>query len=141
MPDCVIESARCDMTSHGITPMDNAVFAEVKVRPENGESFFLSMEEFEDCPQFWKTEQSIWESLSGDGEDIPEKCALETGKYEDLFKNREEPLFELYRYLIYLVRSDWDTCEAFILETAGKLLSELEIPVSDIEEECMEEAF
>jgi hypothetical protein len=33
------------------------------------------------------------------------------------------------------MRADWDDVEAFIKKTKGKLLSEIEIPKSDVEED------
>ena len=39
------------------------------------------------------------------------------------------------RYLIYIMRADWDKTKAFIKKTKGKNLSEIEIPKSDVEED------
>ena len=60
-------------------------------------------------------------------------------EYVDVFDDPEAELFQAYRYLIYLVRCERDQEEPFIQATVGKYLDEMEIPMSDEEEEYSEE--
>ena len=59
--------------------------------------------------------------------------------YVDVFDDPEAELYQVYRYLIYLVRCERDQEEPFIRATVGKYLDEMEIPMSDEEEEYREE--
>ena len=40
---------------------------------------------------------------------------LETGEYDEIYENSDEEYYPLYRFLIYLVRSEWDECNQFHL--------------------------
>lgn len=56
-----------------------------------------------------------------------------------MFADPDAELYQACRYLIYLVRCERGEEEPFIQSTVGKYLDEMEIPMSDEEEDYMEE--
>ena len=57
------------------------------------------------------------------------------GDYEDIFADPDPEWHDLIRYLIAIVRAPESENQPFIQTTTGKWLSEIEIPVSDVEED------
>jgi hypothetical protein len=55
--------------------------------------------------------------------------------YDEVLENSDDEYYDIYRYLIYIVRSDWTTSKQYMAETAKKYLHQISIPASDIEEE------
>ena len=94
-------------------------------------------------PAFYKTKESVFDKLMNPDEDedvisdIVNKHTLYEGEsYADFFENHKGiECYEGLRYLIYIMRADWDKTKAFIKKTKGKNLSEIEIPKSDVEED------
>ncbi|ADL24984.1 hypothetical protein FSU_2347 [Fibrobacter succinogenes subsp. succinogenes S85] len=94
-------------------------------------------------PAFYKTKASVFDWFVNQDEhesdlcDLQNKATLYEGEsYADFFENHKGiECYEGLRYLIYVMRADWDDVEAFIKATKGKLLSEIEIPKSDVEED------
>ena len=60
-------------------------------------------------------------------------------EYENFLSDKENPLFLVYRYLAYLVRSEKEETEQFIKNTIGKYIDEITIPKCDIEEDMEDE--
>lgn len=92
---------------------------------------------------FYKTEESTYvlhRDMVAPEEELERinKFFLETGEYAEIFDNRDEEYYPLYRYLIYLVRSDWDDYEQFQKESVSKWLDEVDVPASDLEENIRE---
>lgn len=91
----------------------------------------------------YKTEQSVFDwwmepdAYESELDDLQDAGPLYEGEsYADFFKNHKEiECYEGMRYLIYIMRADWDKTKAFIKKAKGKLLSEIEIPKSDVEED------
>ena len=137
----LIESAKCEIAG---SPLCSAVVAEAKLRPEAGEPFYLSLAEVEGMAQFYRSAESTFELQvhPGDCEEtgkILEKDLLWAGEYDELFGENDPVWLPLYRYLIYIVRSAWEDCNAFIAATEGHYLDEISVPVSDVEELYLEE--
>lgn len=94
------------------------VVAEVNVKVDNGERFYMPLAEVMGIPNFYKTEESTYAlhmNMDAPEEEFEKinEFFLETGEYDEIFGNRDDEYFSLYRYLIYLVRSDWDDYEHF----------------------------
>ena len=66
-------------------------------------------------------------------------CALEVEDYDDVLDDPDAELYPLFRYLIYVIRSESDECKAFMAATAGKYLDEIDVPASNLEDEEFEE--
>ena len=137
----LIESAKCEIAGDVLCP---AVVAEAKLCPEEGEPFYLSLAEVEGIAQFYRSAESTFELQihPADCEEtgrIPEKDLLWAGEYDELFDENDPVWLPLYRYLIYIVRSAWEDCNAFIAATEGHYLDEISVPVSDVEDLYYEE--
>ena len=137
--------AKCGVGAGGMAcgPVGGPVIGEVKLADESGEEFYLCLAEVDGIPNWFKTDRStIDEQIEETSEEIFEYLNdhyIDIGEYVDVFDDPEAELFQAYRYLIYLVRCERDQEEPFIQATVGKYLDEMEIPMSDEEEEYSEE--
>ena len=141
-----VMEAKCGVGSGGMAcgPVAGPVVGEIKLADEDGDGFYLCLAEVDGIPNWFKTDRStIDEQLSDEDEDdlydyLNDNC-VDVGEYEDVFEDTVSELYQAYRYLIYLVRCEREQEELFIQSTVGKYLDEMEIPMSDAEEEYMEE--
>lgn len=124
-------------------PVSGPVIGEIKIADENGSEFYLCLAEVDGIANWFKTDRStIDDQLLGDDEslyDYLNERVLPLGEYEDVLEEKEDELYQAYRYLIYLVRCKTEEAEPFVQVTVGKYLDEIEIPMSDVEEELLEE--
>lgn len=138
-----IVNARVEVCCGGPDP--SILVAEVELMPQTakGKPIFYTLSEAEGMPAFYKTKESVFDKLMNPDEDediisdIVNKHSLYEGEsYADFFENHKDiECYEGLRYLIYIMRADWDKTKAFIKKTKGKLLNEIEIPKSDAEED------
>lgn len=122
------------------------VIGELKAEDEKGNIIYYTNDEFDGCPTFLKTDKSVLNLLFNNNPEDEEAIQklLENSintdfEYESLLSDKENPLFLVYRYLAYLVRSDKDKTEQFIKDTSGKYIDEIIIPNCDIEEDMEDE--
>ncbi len=118
-------------------------------------SQWLSLVEVEGFPNAYLSDKDIFDDLRGeDFEDeeyaeymeehfIDEFDGIMLDEYESVFnsirKNPENPAAALIRYIILLVRCPTKDVEGLIQMARGKYADELEIAMSDVEEEYLEE--
>lgn len=119
-------------------PIGGPVVAEIKVKEDNNEYFYLCLVEVSGFPNFYKTPHSTYEiQTSSDTSDDDifalEKYLVDTREYEEILNDTTNELFNLYRYLICIVRSDEKTAESFVNETVGKDIDEIEILPTDVD--------
>ena len=138
-----IESAKYGVGEGGFAcgPVDGPVVAEIKVKTDN-EEFYMSLAEVYGIPNFYKSNESVYNFLMNpelDEEAIENvnQYFIEIGDYDEIFERKEDKWFELYRYLIYVVRADYGECEQFIDSTKNNYIDDIDIPFSDIEYEMM----
>jgi len=137
--------AKCGVGAGGMAcgPVGGPVVGEIKLADESGEEFYLCLAEVDGIPNWFKTDRStIDEQIEETSEEVFEYLNdhyIDIGEYVDVFADPEVELYQAYRYLIYLVRCERDQVEPFIRSTVGKYLDEMEIPMSDDEEEYGEE--
>lgn len=122
------------------------VIGELKAEDEKGNIIYYTNDEFDGCPTFLKTDKSVLDLLFNNNPEDEERIQklLENSintdfEYESLLSDKENPLFLVYRYLAYLVRSEKDKTEQFINDTSGKYIDEITIPKCDIEEDMEDE--
>lgn len=124
-------------------PVAGSVMAEIKLADENGDEFYLNLTEVDGIPNWFKTDRStIEEQIEEKSEEVFEYLNdndIDIGEYVDVFADPDAELYQACRYLIYLVRCERGEEEPFIQSTVGKYLDEMEIPMSDEEEDYMEE--
>lgn len=153
----LIENAKCGITDGGIAcgPVSGSVIATVKFK-EGEKSQYFSLAEVSGFPNFFLTDKDVFDDLIK--EDFSDKefesymnasyisdfDGLELGgEYEDvcssIHETPENPAVPLLRYIIALVRCPMEDVDGLIQMAAGKYADELEIPISDIEEDYMED--
>lgn len=139
-------AAKCGVGAGGFAcgPVSGPVIGEIKLADENGSEFYLCLVEVDGIANWFKTDRStIDDQLSEDAEeslyDYLNERDLSLGEYVDVLYEKEDELYQAYRYLIYLVRCEMEKVEPFIQATVGKYLDEMDIPMSDIEEDLSEE--
>ncbi len=146
----MIESVRCGIDEGGMAcgPVSGAVVGEVEIRTEDDETFFMLLADVEGIPHFYKTPHSTFEMHTNLMEylDYTEELKRyfirfdeEPFGYSDIFDHPDYAYYQIYRFLIYLVGSSWEETDAFEHEVVGKYLDEIEIPMSEDEEEYLEE--
>lgn len=59
--------------------------------------------------------------------------------FESIATDPENPAVPLIRYLITLVRCDMDSVEKLIQMASGRYVDELDIPISDVEKDFMDD--
>ena len=152
-----IETAKCDVTTGGIAcgPVGGEVVASVRFS-DGSVTQWISLVEVDGIPNFYLTDKDIFEDLLDcDFEDQEFADYLNdhflddfngitfTGEYEDIFislsEDSDNPAVPLIRYLIALVRCEMDEVEELIDLATGRYVDELDIPISDLEEEYLEE--
>ena len=137
--------AKCGVARGGMAcgPVGGPVVGEIKLADENGKEFYLCLAEVDGIPNWFKTDRStIDEQIEETSEEVFEYLNdhyIDIGEYVDVFHDPEAEFYQACRYLIYLVRCERDQEEPFIRATVGKYLDEMEIPMSDAEEEYREE--
>ena len=129
-----IEEAKYGIGNGGVAcgPVELPVVGEVKIKV-NDEIIFYTLVEVCGLPNFYKTDESYFEKhikMDIDDDDIEEisNHFVETGDYDEIEKNKDQEWYDIYRYLVYIVRSDYETCDQFIEETKGKYIDEISIP-------------
>ena len=141
-----IESVQCGIGEGGMAcgPMFGPVLAEIKVRTDGDESFYLSLADVSDIPNFTKSPESTYESqLAADFSDEElerfHSYYLGLGDYYDIFEAVEDEYYPLYRSLIYLVKSDDESCRKFKEALEGRWIDEVDVPMTEMEQEFREE--
>lgn len=94
------------------------VIGELKVEDEKGNIIYYTNDEFDSCPTFLKTDKSVLDMLFNNNpedeekiQDLLDNSINNVFEYEPLLSDKENPLFLVYRYLTYLVRSEKDKTE------------------------------
>ncbi len=156
MAKYLIEEAKCGVTDGGMAcgPFPGTVVAAVKFR--NGKkSKWLFLSEVDGIPCFTLTDKDIYDDLLKEDLEneefmeymnthtIYELDGIELGcSYDELFEsiseNPENPGIPLIRYIIALTRCKMDELDPLIEMAKGKYADELDIPMSDVEEEYHE---
>lgn len=137
--------AKCGVGRGGFAcgPVGGPVIGEIKLEDENGDRFYLNLSEVDGIPNWFRTDRStIDDQLEESSEEVFEYLNdnyIDVGEYVDVFSDPDEEMYQAYRYLIYLVRCKMELVDPFIESTVGKYLDEMEIPMSDVEEDYREE--
>ena len=151
----LVEDVKVGIPKGGIAcgPVSGSVIAEVCLRDmEEGTVKYYSLAEVEGIPNFIETEVSTFDRQIEDDPDDEEfwnmlsKCCVEgIGDYRDVFDKQEEMKHHdperlmIWKYLIYIVRTDWEEIDQIKEMSIGKCLGDLEIPVCDIEQDYLDD--
>ena len=143
----LIKSAQVGADEGGIAcgPCGGFVVAEICVADKDGNEFYLSNGDIEGFPNMCKsTEPLIGIILDMDAPDKEvekvNNAHIDVGEdYCDIWEDKENEDYLLLKYLVYLTLGDEDDIKDFIEDTTGKWLSEIEIPICDLEAEYLED--
>ena len=137
-----IEDVKCDVLSGG--PDAGIVCTSVKYS-NDGVSKWLTNVEVDGLPNFYLTEDDIFDKIMADDDDeafqaykdenfIEEFDGIELGEYEDivdsLMENEDDPAAALIKYVIAVTRSDMEITQELIQSGKGKNAEALEIEMS-----------
>lgn len=152
-----IETAKCGITAGGMAcgPVPGHVVTTIKFNA-GGESKWLSLVEVEGIPNVFLTDKDIYEDLMKDDyndvaftEYLNEHAIDEFdgipfdddyyGVFDSIADNPDNPAAPLIRYLIALVRCKMEETDGIIKLGENRYADELTIPVSDVENDYMED--
>ena len=153
----LIKEAKCDVTKGGMAcgPVGGNVVVSVTISDAE-KTQYLSMVEAAGIPNFYLTDHDIFDDLVK--EDFEDEAFTEVmvasyisnfegidvsdeyvGMLRDMYKDLENPAVPLLRYIIVLARCPMEDVEKLISMASGKYADEIEIPVSDVEEDYLED--
>ena len=158
----LIEEAKCGVTDGALMPcgtMPGHVMVAVKFKEfregEEKPAQWLSLAEAEGYPNAYLSDKDIFDRLmEEDMEDtefdeyldehyLEEFNGIAVYDYADLFESIQEdpdnPAAPLIRYAVALVRCAMEDVDDLIRMAKGRYADELDIPMSDVEEEYLEE--
>ena len=144
----LIKGIRYGITEGGMAcgPVSGNVVASIEY--QNGDKVsFLSMVEVFGMPEFYLSEEDIYENLLEESEDFIDKAnsliinefnGIKLEEYEDIMEELKKPYNEedkaLIKLLIAVVRLDYDEADKLIEESVGKYITEINIPDTDLDE-------
>ena len=115
---------------------------------DNGNVTYMCNSEVDGLPNWFMTDRSTFEEqmdLDSFNDDdfmsYMEAHSMGLGHYDEALADRDSEWYTALRYLTYLVRCSCDDMDDFIENTLGKYLDEIDIPVSDVEDDLDDEEF
>lgn len=115
------------------------VVGEVQLQDAEENTFFYTNDEYDSRPTFIKTKESVLEMLALENEcdkdkiqELLEHHLIDKYEYSEVLEDKNNPLYLIFCYLTYLVQADEESTKAFIQNTVGKYLDEIEIPMDEI---------
>ena len=154
MKKLFVEDVKVGVSKGGMAcgPVSGSVVAEVCIRDlEEKTVKYFSLSEVEGIPNFFETDDSTYDRQieEVDDEEFWEMLSAHAvdgfSDYVDVFENQEDMELHdpdhllIWKYLVYMVRADWDEIEELKAESVGKCLGDFEIPVSDVEQEYLDD--
>ena len=142
------KSIRYGITEGGMAcgPVGGNVVASIEYQ-DGDKVYFLSMVEVFGMPEFYFSEEDIYENLLEESEDFIDKAnslfinefnGIKLEEYEDIMEELKKPYNEedkaLIRLLIAVVRLDYDEADKLIEESVGKHIKEINIPDTDLDD-------
>ena len=155
MKKFLVEDVKVGVSKGGIAcgPVPGCVVAEARIRDTEEDNVkYYSLAEVESIPNFFETDISTYDQQIEDDSDdqafwdmLSEHIASDFSGYMDFFENQEEMELHdperllIWKYLIYMVRADWDEIEQMKVKSVGKYLGDFYVPVCDVEQEYLDE--
>jgi hypothetical protein len=144
----LIKGIRYGITEGGMAcgPVSGNVVASIEFQDDDKVSF-LSMVEVFGIPEFYFSEEDIYNELLEESEDFIDKAnsliinefnGIELEEYEDIMEELKKPYNEedkaLIKLLIAVVRLDYDEADKLIEESIGKYIKDINIPDTDLDD-------
>lgn len=153
----LIEDAKCGLTEGGMAcgPVSGNVVVSVKYH-DGDRSGWLSVVEVDSIPNVFQTDEDIFERLLAEDphdeafirylQNHSISCfdGIEFGDgydetFESIANGADDPAVPLIRYLVALIRCELDEVNGLIEMAKNRYADELDIPMSDVEEEWLED--
>ena len=149
----LIEEAKCGLTRGGFAcgPVPGSVVVTVRFNDGSG-SRWCTVAECDGIPNFFLLNRDVHDKAVEEDEKTLEWMGayfthdfdgVEVGDYFDMFagfaEDPEKAAIPLIRYIIALLRCAVDEVDGLIETAVGKYADELDVPVTDIEEDYSEE--
>ena len=144
----LIKGIRYGITEGGMAcgPVSGNVVASIEFQDDD-KVRFLSMVEVFGIPEFYFSEENIYDELLEESEDFIDKAnsliinefnGIELEEYEDITEELKKPYNEedkaLIKLLIAVVRLDYDEADKLIEESVGKYIKDINIPDTDLDD-------
>ena len=144
----LIKGIRYGITEGGMAcgPVSGNVVASIEFQDDD-KVRFLSMVEVFGIPEFYFSEENIYDELLEESEDFIDKAnsliinefnGIELEEYEDIMEELKKPYNEedkaLIKLLIAVVRLDYDEADKLIEESVGKYIKDINIPDTDLDD-------
>lgn len=153
MKKYMLESVRVGISNGGICcgPVDGTVDVETCVRAlDDGKVTYHTLSEMDGFPSIYVTEERIYDDLIEEDYENREFWAHLNDRedcygfdgYMDFYENLDnhevpEAWENIWRYLAYMARADWDATNKMKEFSVGKTFGEFEIPMCDVEQEYL----
>ncbi|MBR6706594.1 MAG: hypothetical protein IKI84_07945 [Clostridia bacterium] len=149
----LIEEAKCGLTRGGFAcgPVSGSVVVTVRFNDGSG-SRWCTAAECDGIPNFFLLDRDVHDKAVEEDDKTLEWMGtyfthdfdgVEVGDYFDMFagfaEDPEKAAIPLIRYIIALLRCAVDEVDGLIEMAVGKYADELDVPISDIEEDYSEE--
>lgn len=149
-----IEEVKCGVSEGGMAcgPMSGSVVATVKYRDNENESKWIYLVEVDGITNYFLVDEDFFDKLIEEDDKTIEMMndgairefngiSLGDGDYDfdSLRENKDNPAVPLIRYIIGLVRCETEEIDGLVAIAKGKYIDEVEIPISDLEEEYLED--
>ncbi len=128
-----------DYVKHGEV-YDNYI-SEIKLLAPDGEEIYVSFQECEDEPRFFKSRKSLFEELMAAAESgmldkkTKQACFLSGEDYIDIFNKVDPKWVSICRYLIFVATEDEETVTNLIQQSKEKAFEEFDTPIPNREPE------
>ena len=151
-----IEDVKCGITEDGMAcgPIGGNIVATISFKEED-KTQWISLVEVTGIPIFYLSDKDIYEDLLKEDFEDEEFMAYAnehqihdfngialSAEYDEIFdsiaRSPENPAVPLIKYLITIVRCSEDEVEPLISIAEGKYADELDVPMSDVEEDYLE---
>lgn len=148
MKKIIIEDVKVGVSKGGMAcgPVSGHVVAEARIRKAGNKISYYGLVEVGGTADFYESPESQYDiEINEEYSDDYEFPAAEGfGDYNEFFEEYDDMMKEdkahalLLKYLVSLVRLDWDDVETLKADSVGKTVGSFEIPVCDVEEEYLE---
>lgn len=150
-----IEEVKCGVTEGGMAcgPVGGSVVTSIKFRENNEAPNWLNLVEVSGIPNAYISDKDVYDDLIKEDFDDKEfndymedhfEADFEgidltdyAGAFECMYDDQDNPAVPLIRYLITLTRCSTDEVEGLIKLVTGKYIDEVEVPMSEDEEEWL----
>ncbi len=145
-----VNDVKCGVSGGGIAcgPVEGAINVSINIT-ENNRTFWLTNSELAGIPNFYITDDDIFDRLMTDldddfveylsGKNITEFEGISLGEYDEIFEsindNSNNPATSLIRYIILLTRCSMEESDNIISLSKGKYIDTIVLPESDLEEQ------